>query len=1368
MKTRLLSSALIITAIFTAKTTLSKENVNSAGIVIKNNPYREMQANCAPATSQSDLDINNVRVKVLNGGDMWWDLFTGSYFVPKPAAGTRGVSAMYAASLWIGGYDGGGSLKVAAQTYRQSGNDFWPGPLNSAFSTDASTCLQWDKHFLINRSDVEEFNAWYEGKSTGSYTIPKSILEWPTISNEGKPMAPYHDYDGDGTYNPMNGDYPDFDIKGTKGCNANLYGDQAIWWVFNDKGDIHTSSGGTEIGLEIHAQAFAFKTNDEINNMSFYKYTIINKSKFKLDSTFFGVWCDSDLGGATDDFVGCDVEAGLGYSYNGDLVDGPAAQGELVYGNNPPAVGIDFFEGPFANPDGIDNSSTSVPASFTNYGDGIVDNERLGMARFLYYNNDWTDNGNPGNQGAPSPVNMYQYLSGSWQNGQAVTYGGNGVTGSSTPCKYMFPGDSDPKGWGTAGIPQLPWSEYTAGNKPDDRRFLQSAGPFTLQPGAKNTITIGVPWARATQGGNLASIGVLKGADEKAQELFKNCFKTLDGPTAPELTIQELDKELILYWTNPSSSNNFNENYVEDYDLTSNADVPYTFQGYMVYQLKDAFVSTTDLYDVNKARLIFQCDVKDNVSQIVNYYNDASISALVPQEMVNGANSGIAHSLKVNEDMFATGNKQLVNHKTYYYTIIAYGYSKTKDAPNFSVKKDYLPFLAGRKQAGGQFAYSAIPHIITPEMAGTEQNSFYGYGPKMKRIEGQGNGGNVLDLTEETVTQILNSPSSRVENPVYENSKGPVKITVVDPLNVPVNNDFRFILKPKYPTTLPNSFTSVEKTYFINIPQDSSSWELHNLTTGQVITSDKTLKYGYEQIINGQPSGSTSNVIPKWGLSVTVKFVKAPGPTYDTTVTAANGPKKLYEYEINNGFLEASMTFMDNSKRWLTGVQDQDGETHLNWIRAGSVENSPITPFDDFKDQDNEQQYEKALNGTWAPYRLCAYTTPAPANQTIKYIGGPAFKDYHNNVELRNISSVDVVLTSDSTKWTRCPVIEMQEEAALAIGGALKLNRRKSPSVDKQGKKAGEAGYNTAEGDLNGTQGMGWFPGYAINVETGERLNMAFGEDSWLANENGADMLWNPTSSVMGFGGVPLFGGKHYIYVFGHNGDAKYSSGDAQMANKYKDVPRYDEGATLSDMFKAVENTVGGISNIYKKEIYFDAMWVNIPLVASGHQLLETDVKIRLRVGKQYAKGLSGSVFPLADLVSNPINDNYSVYEFNTRDIGTAVNDNSIAKNALDLINVVPNPYYAYSAYEQNTLQNIVKITNLPHKCKISIYTLNGNLIRTFNKDEPKTSLDWDLKNQKRIPIASGMYIIHVDAEGIGEKTLKWFGVLRPIDLESF
>ena len=60
------------------------------------------------------------------------------------------------------------------------------------------------------------------------------------------------------------------------------------------------------------------------------------------------------MGGHTDDYVGCDVQRGLGYAYNGDAFDGPTGL-SLGYGENPPAFGVDFFEGPFQDEDGIDN-----------------------------------------------------------------------------------------------------------------------------------------------------------------------------------------------------------------------------------------------------------------------------------------------------------------------------------------------------------------------------------------------------------------------------------------------------------------------------------------------------------------------------------------------------------------------------------------------------------------------------------------------------------------------------------------------------------------------------------------------------------------------------------------------------------------------------------------------------------------------------------------------------------------------------------------------------------------------------------------------------------------------------------------------------
>jgi hypothetical protein len=46
--------------------------------------------------------------------------------------------------------------------------------------------------------------------------------------------------------------------------------------------------------------------------------------------------------------------------------------------------------------------------------------------------------------------------------------------------------------------------------------------------------------------------------------------------------------------------------------------------------------------------------------------------------------------------------------------------------------------------------------------------------------------------------------------------------------------------------------------------------------------------------------------------------------------------------------------------------------------------------------------------------------------------------------------------------------------------------------------------------------------------------------------------------------------------------------------------------------------------------------------------------------------------------------------------------------------------------------------------------------------------VSWDLKNDKGVPVASGVYLIHVRAEfddgSMEERVIKWFGVGRKFD----
>jgi hypothetical protein len=79
-------------------------------------------------------------------------------------------------------------------------------------------------------------------------------------------------------------------------------------------------------------------------------------------------------------------------------------------------------------------------------------------------------------------------------------------------------------------------------------------------------------------------------------------------------------------------------------------------------------------------------------------------------------------------------------------------------------------------------------------------------------------------------------------------------------------------------------------------------------------------------------------------------------------------------------------------------------------------------------------------------------------------------------------------------------------------------------------------------------------------------------------------------------------------------------------------------------------------------------------------------------------------------------------------------------------IGVYPNPYYAFNPAETNRLFRFVTFNNLPRKATVRIFNLAGQLVRRIEKDDDSQFMQWDLLNHDNIPVASGMYIAHIDA----------------------
>ena len=1297
-----------------------------------------------------------MRAMVHTAGNLWQipNQNYSQYEIPK----NSGINALFTAALWLGGTDVNNQLKLAALRYR-NGQDYWTGPLSKVYAeTTYDNCNKYDQHFVTTQDEVREFNAWYEagiadqqnGTTTQDdlfpgYKVPKSIKNWPAHGDvslgQDYYLAPFFDFNGDGHYRWEDGDFPWYDIKKTKSCSIDrsvaLYGDQNFWWVMNDKGNIHTETGADPIGMEIRAQAFAFASNDEINNMTFYNYELINRGTQTLYNTYFGFFTDGALGDPYDDYVGCDVNRGLGYYYNGDNYDGDNS-GYKGYGYSPPAVGVDFFEGPYQDNDGIDNAfgiGDNEALNGIGYGDGVIDNERFGMRRFLYYSNT-TNGANPNQTDPTNASDYYNYLRGFWKDGSKFVYGGSGHISDpeadpNTPCEFMFPGNTDPLGWGTNGVPQPVWTEQTANNTPNDRRFVQSAGPFILKPGAVNNITVGVVWARTSAGDPFASVSSLQRADDKAQSLFENCFKVLDGPNAPDLTLQELENEVILILSNPVNSNNYREKY-EEFDpfivsSEPNADKTYNFQGYQIYQLKDAKVALSDLTNPEKARLTAQCDIKDGVGKIINFEFNEDLNASIPVLRVNGEDKGIRHSFSVKNDLFAQGESRLVNFKRYYFMAVSYAYNNYKDyipTDPLALDGQKKKYIMSRKAAVGEVkVMEAVPHNPMPEADGTAQMIAYGSSPLITRLDGYGNGNRSLELTAASEKTIMET--GFMENPTYDYGRGPINIKVVDPLN----------LASGYFECKFNDYTANAS----GNAADTASWTVYryankgDLTPIDSVSSENTI------------AGDNEQIIPAWGISVQIYQNK-----YYSTAGTGNLVSRTTD------MIESSIEFADSSKRWLTGVKDNDAFFPTNWIRSGdytpetdpnnsAYDCNPLGPnylnacyYQDEIGADPTQAYERTLEGIVAPHRLTGHQGDY---MPMAYFGNYTASS-KQNASISFLPSVNIVITSDKSKWTRVPVIELGRSAGLNIGGCAPGAMRMSPSVDKNGNPDG-----------TGTTGMGWFPGYAIDLESGARLYMAFGENSFLGGENGADMIWNPTDRLVSNVGIPLMGGVHPVYVF------SYKQKTINGFNGGFDFPAYvpSEGENIgSNFLRNKWLDVEANDNTAKREMYGSLAWVSYPMVQFGQTLMSTDVTIKLRINKEYK-----------NFVGSGENGGKPMYGWSMDDIATKVGSQDQLKEALAMINVVPNPYLAFSEYERNKLDNRVKITNLPERCTIRIYTSNGKLVKTIKKDNPLTYQDWTLTNHADIPVSGGMYLIHIEVPNVGERVLKAFIAMRMVDLQN-
>jgi len=391
-------------------------------------------------TAYGILDINNVNISIHDNGDIWQNPGNSAYLYPNNAVpDSLRKSIIFSGGTFMSALDSLGGIHVAASIYDK--HDYTTGPLDEHGMTSEIVSNRWDRIFECSQTDINNYS--FLKFSTGIPVpiafIQPNIKEWPGIGNPylasigmlvDHEMAPFTDYNHDGIYNPVDGDYP---------C---LKGDKSLFYVINDAGNPHMT-GGDKLGVELKILAYAYQSNDFLNNTSFYEIKALNRSENNYHDYYFSLIVDPDLGCYHDDYVGCVPSKNVGICYNSGSTDYGCM---TPFGINPPILGICMLRTP--------NNIGGLP---------------MGMTSFGYFNNTAANNGDIRNY-----YDFWHRSHGLWKDGSVITRGGDGTTGID-PTLFTYDGNpNDTTQWSECH------NQTTGSNIGNDKRFLMTTGPYKL------------------------------------------------------------------------------------------------------------------------------------------------------------------------------------------------------------------------------------------------------------------------------------------------------------------------------------------------------------------------------------------------------------------------------------------------------------------------------------------------------------------------------------------------------------------------------------------------------------------------------------------------------------------------------------------------------------------------------------------------------------------------------------------------------------------------------------------------------------------------------------------------------------------------